>query len=332
MKSTALSTSLFGCFALGLATAGCYAPSDLGDDESENTTDERTSATRSENPNTSEPTSATSSGLDQARIARTTLALENQFSDQFTRGQIVRTALEGAIDDVIQAMPEAARAKVQKHIDWILYAGNMLAPELTAEQRAAASAPPSDEKTQQTHEALVTSWGWPGLAGWGGYGAFAFPGMYGGLGFNPVGYNAPGFNPYVGNPPGYNPPGVGLATVGFDPVGWNPPGVGFGGYPGFGYGGYGGFGGPGGFGYGGPGGYGGYGGFGYGAPGGFGFGGPGALGYGALGGFGYGGPGGFGFGGPGLGYGYSMGYSTSYVASYSTGYSSGYGLGYPGWF
>jgi hypothetical protein len=295
MKSMFRSVPLFGCFVLGLATAGCY---DLSDPSTQDPTTQATS----QNP--SQTTSETSSGVDQTGIARTTLTLENQFSDQFTRGQIDRAALQSAIDDVIQAMPEVARPKVQQHIAWVLELGDKLAPQLTAEQRAAATAPPTDEKTRQTREAQVTDWGWPGLAGWGGYGAFAFPGMFYPYGVG-YGYNPPGFNPYTGNPPGVGYSNFvgypGYGALGYASLGYGYPGGGYGGYGGYpGYGGYGGYGGYPGYGYGGYGGYPGYG--------------------------GYGGYGGF----PGTGFG--SGYASGYSYSYASGYSYTYGLGWPGWY
>jgi hypothetical protein len=217
MKSIVSSVSLLGCVAVGLAAAGCVVGTDP-------TTEEATpSTTRAAAP------SRGSSDVEQTRIAQSTLKLENQFSDQFTKGQIDRAALQGPIDEVIQAMPEAARPKVQQHIAEVLDKGEKLASQLTPEQRAAATTPPSSEDPgAKPHIDVITGWGWPGAAGWGGYGAFAFPGMYyGGLGYggyNPAGYNPPGYNPYTGNAPGYNPPGAGYGYGAY------------GGYPGYGYG------------------------------------------------------------------------------------------------
>jgi hypothetical protein len=113
----------------------------------------------------------------QARIAETTLKLEKAFGDQFVQGKVDRSALP--IDEVIQAFPEAARPKVQAHIEHILTIGEKLATHMTPEQRAEAVAPPPAEKVGKTTEAQTLAWGWPGYAGFGGYGAFGFPGMYG---------------------------------------------------------------------------------------------------------------------------------------------------------
>jgi hypothetical protein len=221
MKSIVVSVPLFGCMALGLAAGGCAATTD---------------------PATQESTPFQVSSAEQAKIAETTLKLENQFSDQFTRGQIDRAALQGAIDEVIQAMPEVARPKVQQHIAEVLDKGERLASELTVEQRAALATAPSAEETPKAQVDVVTMWGWPGAVGYGGYGAFAFPGMYGygygypGYGYggmyNPAGYNPPGYNPYTGNAPGYNPPGMG--GYGYGGLGYG--GLGYGAGYGVGYG------------------------------------------------------------------------------------------------
>jgi hypothetical protein len=238
MNPYVLSTPLFGCLALGLATAGCLGASESASDPTEETTSRTSSAVVQAN---------------QPEIARTTLKLESQFSQQFVRGRIDGEALQGAIDDVIQAMPEAARPKVKKHISDVLTGGGKLASELTAEQRAAVTTPPSTEKTGEVHEAIA-AWGWPGAGGFGGYGAFAFPGMHLPYGYGAVmavGYVPNNYSPYdyvlpggyvypvgfgygygLGNPPGYNPPGYGA----FNPPGYNPPGAGYGyglGYPGW---------------------------------------------------------------------------------------------------
>jgi hypothetical protein len=129
----------------------------------------------------------------QVRIAEATLNLENAFRDQFVQGKIDREALSGPIDDVVQAMPEPARPKVQAHIDGVLAAGARLASEMTPEQRTQAAAPPTVETIGKTQQAIIMGWGWPTLAGFGGYGAFAWPTtyMYGagcGWGFGACGY------------------------------------------------------------------------------------------------------------------------------------------------
>ena len=61
-----------------------------------------------------EPTS------DQARSAEATMKLEKAFSTQFVQGHIDRDALAAPIADVLETVPEASRANVQKHIDNVL--------------------------------------------------------------------------------------------------------------------------------------------------------------------------------------------------------------------
>jgi hypothetical protein len=125
----------------------------------------------------------------QQRVAAATQKLENAFNDQFVPGKIDRAALSGAINDVVEAMPEAARPKVKDHIELVLQTAEKLASQLTPEQRAEAAAPPPPEKVGKTQQAQVAAWGWPGAAGWGGYGAFGFPAMYSlGYGYN-TGYS-----------------------------------------------------------------------------------------------------------------------------------------------
>jgi hypothetical protein len=163
MRSSHLSIPLLGCIALGLGAAGCSVQSDpTARDEI--------------------PTQASTDG--QARIADATLKLEEAFSVQFTRGQIDRAALQGPIDDVVQAMPEAARPKVQQHIGDVLDTAEKLTSQLTAEQRAQVAAAPSQDHVGHLEQFLAGGWGWPGAMGWGGLGAFGFPGMFygGGLG------------------------------------------------------------------------------------------------------------------------------------------------------
>jgi hypothetical protein len=129
---------------------------------------------------------------EQVRIAEATLSLENAFRDQFVQGKIDREALAAPIDRVMQAMPEAARPKVQAHIDAILVAGARAASEMSPEQRVLVATPPAAETLGKTQAAQLVAWGWPGMAGWGGYGAFGFPNayMYGGgcgMGFGACG-------------------------------------------------------------------------------------------------------------------------------------------------
>jgi hypothetical protein len=116
---------------------------------------------------------------EQARLADVTAKLEQAFDDQFVRGAIDRDALSGPIQDVVQAMPEAARPKVQVHIAQILQGAEKLASEMTPAERAQATASPALETIGKARQAQIAAWGWPGAAGWGGIGAFGFPAMYG---------------------------------------------------------------------------------------------------------------------------------------------------------
>jgi hypothetical protein len=156
--------------------------------------------------------------VDQSQIADTTLKLEMIFSKQFEAGQIDRGALAQPIKDVLQAMPEEARAKVQHHIDQVIDSGEKLAAQLPPAERKKLTAAPSGTEDEAGHLRLyiASGWGYPyGAVGWGGYGAFGFPGMYyGGYGYPGIGY---------GYATGY---ASGYAT-------------GYAGYGGYGYGGYG---------------------------------------------------------------------------------------------
>jgi hypothetical protein len=133
---------------------------------------------------------------EQVRVAEATLSLENAFRDQFVQGKIDREALAAPIDRVMQAMPEQARPMVQAHIDAVLVAGARAASEMTPEQRALVAATPAPETLGTTQAAQLAAWGWPGMAGWGGYGAFAWPttyGAFGGCGFGACGLGLGGW-------------------------------------------------------------------------------------------------------------------------------------------
>jgi hypothetical protein len=186
MKMTLVSTALAAGVALGL-TFGCTAQA---------------------SPNAQyDQTQGADSSASQGRIAETTLKLEKAFSDQFVQGKIDRNALAGAIHDVVQAMPEAARPKVQGHIEQVLQAGEEALPKLTPEQRVEAATVPAGEKIGKTQQAWGTAWGWPGYAGFGGLGAFGFPGMYYGTGL-------------YGGGLGYGLGGCGWGACGLGTTGW----------------------------------------------------------------------------------------------------------------
>ncbi len=157
---------------------------------------------------------------EQARIADSTLKLEKAFGAQFVQGHIDRDALAAPIADVLNTVPEASRANVQRHIENVLAQGEQLTSQMTPEQRAQGTAPADEEHVGKTAQAQIAGWGYPGYLGWGGYGAFGFP--YYGLGWgNGIGLgwgNTYGLGYGVGYGAGY--------------------GLGYGGY-GLGYGGYG---------------------------------------------------------------------------------------------
>jgi hypothetical protein len=111
----------------------------------------------------------------QAHIAEVTGKLEDAFTDQFVRGTIDRGALANAIDEAVQAFPEAARPKVQAHIEEVLSTSEKLLPQLSPEERADAAASPETLGTEE--QAAVRGWGWRRARGFGGVGAFGFPSM-----------------------------------------------------------------------------------------------------------------------------------------------------------
>jgi hypothetical protein len=120
--------------------------------------------------------SQTAAADPQARLAEATAKLEDLFADQFVRGTIDRAALASAMDEAVQAFAESARAKVLEHIDDVLESAQQVASQLSPEERADAVATP--EQLGETEDALVRGWGWRRARGFGGLGAFAFPGMY----------------------------------------------------------------------------------------------------------------------------------------------------------
>jgi hypothetical protein len=128
----------------------------------------------------SDPAPATSSHAaaadPQARLAEATAKLEDLFADQFVRGTIDRAALASAMDEAVRAFSESARAKVLEHIDDVLASAQQIASQLSPEERAAAVAAP--EQLGTTEDAIVRGWGWKRARGFGGFGAFAFPGMF----------------------------------------------------------------------------------------------------------------------------------------------------------
>jgi hypothetical protein len=136
----------------------------------------------------------TAPSAEQVRLANTTQNLEQAFNEQFVKGSIDRAALAGPIEEVVQAMPQPARPKVQTHIDQVLQTAEKLVGQMNPEERAQAAAPVAAEKIGATSQAQIAAWGWPGGLGWGGLGAFGFPGMYGtGLGWGGLGWGGLGW-------------------------------------------------------------------------------------------------------------------------------------------
>jgi hypothetical protein len=113
----------------------------------------------------------------QARTAEATWALEGAFADQFVRNEIDPAALSASIDEAIRAMPEAIRAQAQQRIDEVLRSGQAVASMMSSEERASLASPPAPEAVDSAERALIRRWGWDGYRGWGGEGAFAFPGL-----------------------------------------------------------------------------------------------------------------------------------------------------------
>jgi hypothetical protein len=114
--------------------------------------------------------------VEQTRLAEATAKLEDLFADQFVSGTIDRAALASAIDEVVQAFAEAARARVRETIDEVIASGQQLASQMSAEERARAASAP--EQLGATEDALVRGWGWHRHRGFGGFGAFGFPRMH----------------------------------------------------------------------------------------------------------------------------------------------------------
>src|SRR5271165_3621233 len=116
----------------------------------------------------------------------------------------------------IQAMPESARPHLQAHIERVIQTAAGLASQMTPEQRAQVTTSPAPEKLGATQQAQIASFGWPNAGGWGGLGAFGFPGFatgystgigiscgYNSQSVNGFGYSAGGCTPPVGYGFGY---------------------------------------------------------------------------------------------------------------------------------
>jgi hypothetical protein len=112
----------------------------------------------------------------QARLADATAKLEDLFADQFVKGAIDRPALASAVDEAVQAFSQEAQARVRKHIEEMITEGQQLAAQMSPEERAVVADPP--EQLGTADDAILAGWGWGRRRGFGGYGAFAFPGMF----------------------------------------------------------------------------------------------------------------------------------------------------------
>jgi hypothetical protein len=122
---------------------------------------------------------------DQARLASATLRLEKAFADPFARGEVSREALADKIGAVIDASPESARADVGQHIERVVETGQKLSTEMSPADREKLAAAPKED-VGSTEQGLISTWGWPSTIGFGGLGAFGFPGMY----YGNIGYGA----------------------------------------------------------------------------------------------------------------------------------------------
>jgi hypothetical protein len=140
-------------------------------------------------PATQEVTSVSSSTVNEAPIAETTLAPENLFSDSSAGGVMDRPDVQqGAFDEVSPVMPEVSRPEIQQ-------AEAMDEDEKVATEQRAEVTASTAESPASVRNPIVAS-GWPRAVGWGGFGALAFYYGYGypyyGYAYNPAAYNQPG--------------------------------------------------------------------------------------------------------------------------------------------
>lgn len=119
----------------------------------------------------------------QAHVADLTGQLEDAFARQFEQNAIDQAKLAHMIAQVIQAFPEAARAKVKIHIDEVFETGQRVASQMPSEDRSKAVAPVPKEKLGTVQQHQLAGWGWGTARGFGGFGAFGFPGMFWGSGW-----------------------------------------------------------------------------------------------------------------------------------------------------
>ena len=152
-------------------------------------------------------------GAAQAQIADATARLEAAFAQQFRQAAIDRAALQHLIDQAVQAFPAPARGQVQLHIDKVIATAEQVAPRMTQEERDNAVTPP--EQLGQTQQGLITGWGWGAPLGFGGLGAFGFPGMG-------LGWGGAWGSPFLGSFPaaGFGGCGFGMCGAGLGMGGW----------------------------------------------------------------------------------------------------------------
>ena len=158
-------------------------------------------------------------GAAQAQIADATGKLEAAFEQQFRQAEINREKLQHLIDQAVQAFPAPVRGQVQLHIDKVIATAEQVAPQMTQEQRDEAVAHP--EELGKAQQGLITGWGWGAPYGFGGLGAFGFPGTYGaGWGWGGLGGWG---SPYLWSYPaaGFGACGAGFCGAGLGAGGWS---------------------------------------------------------------------------------------------------------------
>ncbi len=173
MRKSVVSTAIVAGLALGVAM-GCSAQADSSTDAPESSSPASAPSSRSMTPPATPASAAPECG--QAQIADLTGRLEDAFAKQFEQNAIDQAALEKLIAQTVQAFPQAAQEKVRIHIDSVFEMGKKVAPQMGHSERVRAITPP--EKLGRTQQALLTSWGWGGGRGFGGFGAFGFPATY----------------------------------------------------------------------------------------------------------------------------------------------------------
>jgi hypothetical protein len=179
MRKTIASTALLAGLALGVAMSSSARAAPTQEEEQDPTSSAQPSPTMTPQSPVTQSVMAQMAAA-QGEIAQATAALEEAFAKQFEQGMIEQEKLAGLIYRAVQAFPAAVRPTVQGHINRVVNAGKKLAPQMSPEQRKQAVTPP--EKLGKTQQEQLAGWGWGNGVGFGGLGAFGFPGMWGGLG------------------------------------------------------------------------------------------------------------------------------------------------------